>query len=123
MSGVNRLAFLAAATVLLCPDGASAFRPFDGTDAAVADTGQLEIELGPVQYLRQGPAHTLLAPATVVNYGFAPGWEAAVEGDIAHNLSGGVAGTSLIGTGASLKGILRDGSLQDKDDYGKATIG
>ena len=26
----------------------AAFRPFDGTDAAVADTGKVEIELGPV---------------------------------------------------------------------------
>jgi hypothetical protein len=121
MSGVNRLAVLAATTVLLRPDGASAFRPFDGTDAAVADTGQMEIELGPIQYLRQGSAHTLLAPATVVNYGFAPGWEAVVEGDIAHNLSGGVAGTSLVGAGASLKGILREGSLQDKDGPSVAT--
>ena len=29
-----------------------AFRPFDGTDAAVAEHGKVEVELGPAGYLR-----------------------------------------------------------------------
>src|SRR5205823_9094509 len=66
----------------------AAFRPLDGTDAAVADTGKVEIELGPVEYRREGATRTLFAPSTRVNYGFAPDWEAVVEGRVAHGLSG-----------------------------------
>jgi hypothetical protein len=110
-----------AALLSLCAVDAHAFRPFDGTDAAVTDTGQLEIELGPLQYLREGSAKSLIAPATVINYGFAPGWEAVVEGSVAHGLSSDVSGTSLTSAGASLKGVLRDGSLQDKDGPSVAT--
>jgi hypothetical protein len=36
------------------------YRPFDGTDAAVAETGEMEIELGPVESLRQGAERALL---------------------------------------------------------------
>jgi hypothetical protein len=55
------------ATLLsLCAADAHTFRPFDGTDAAVVDTGQLEIELGPLQYLREGSAKSLIAPAAVM---------------------------------------------------------
>src|SRR5262249_1808020 len=67
---------------------AAAFRPFDGTDAAVADTGKVEIELGPVEYRRESAARTLFAPSTRVNYGFAPDWEAVIEGRVSHGLSG-----------------------------------
>jgi hypothetical protein len=45
----------------------------------VADTGDVEIELGPVEYLREGAEHMLFAPDLRVNYGFASGWEASLE--------------------------------------------
>jgi hypothetical protein len=73
-----------------------AYRPFDGTDAAVAETGEIEIELGPVEYLRAGPERTLLAPDLRINYGFIPGWEAALEGKLTHGLTAGTPGTSLV---------------------------
>jgi hypothetical protein len=101
--------------------GAQAYRPFDGTDAAVADTGKIETELGPAEYLKQGPERTLFAPSARFNYGFAPGWEAVVEGRVAHAISGGVRGTSVVGNGASLKGVLREGSLQEKSGPSIAT--
>jgi len=91
---------------------ALAYRPFDGTDAAVADPGEIEIEAGPVQYLRQGSERALVAPDLVLNYGIAPGWEAVLEGRYAHGLSAESNGTSLIGNGVFLKGILREGTLQ-----------
>lgn len=91
---------------------ALAYRPFDGTDAAVADPGEIEIELGPVQYFRLGSERALIAPDLVLNYGIAPGWEAVLQGRYAHGLSAEAIGTSLIGNGAFLKGILREGSLQ-----------
>ena len=81
------------------PAGAApreAYRPFDGTDAAVAETGEMEIELGPVEYLREGAERTLLAPDVRINYGFIPGWEAALEGKVAHGLTAGIPGTSLV---------------------------
>ena len=64
-------ALAAAALVLFWCNSTQAYRPFDGTDAAVADTGEVEIELGPVEYLREGAERTLLAPDLRVNYGFA----------------------------------------------------
>jgi hypothetical protein len=73
---------LGLALISISATPAVAYRPFDGTDAAVADAGQLEIELGPAEYLRVGSERTLFAPSARFNYGFAPGWEATVEGDI-----------------------------------------
>jgi hypothetical protein len=110
---------IAAATLLLAamaawPRGAAAFRPFDGTDAAVADKGDVEIELGPVGYLREGSDHTLIAPAARFSYGFAERWEAMLEGQAEHGLSGSTRRSSLVGNTASLKGVLREGSLQEK---------
>ena len=48
---------------------AFAYRPFDGTDAAIAATGEVEIELQPGGRLREQRSTTLIAPATVLNYG------------------------------------------------------
>lgn len=39
---------------VLCVPAAYAYRPFDGTDASVPDAGEFELELGPVQHLREG---------------------------------------------------------------------
>ncbi|HJU19196.1 MAG TPA: hypothetical protein VJ770_22300 [Stellaceae bacterium] len=114
---------VAVVLLLACWCGpAQAFRPFDGTDAAVADLHQIEIELGPVEYLRDGAQRTLFAPSTVFNYGFTPGWEGVIEGRVAHALSGrGVLGAGLIDAGAFLKGVLREGALQDKAGPSVAT--
>jgi hypothetical protein len=76
VKAVGRLAALAALVVLTCWSGAArAYRPFDGTDAAVAETGEMEIELGPVEYLREGAERTLFAPDIRANYGFAADWK------------------------------------------------
>ena len=62
MNSIKSVAVLIAATLVVCSgDAARAYRPFDGTDAAVAETGEVEIELGPVEYLRNGSDRTLLA--------------------------------------------------------------
>jgi hypothetical protein len=45
----------------LWPGVASAYRPFDGTDAAVADPGELEIELQPAGVRRTDDQKTLIA--------------------------------------------------------------
>jgi hypothetical protein len=95
------------------PLPAFAYRPFDGTDAAVADPGELEIELQPAGGLREGSQTTLVAPDTVFNYGFAKDWEAVLEGQVQTPLSPS-GPISLTATGAFLKHVLRSGSLQDQ---------
>lgn len=87
----------------------------------MAETGEIEIELGPIEYFRDGAERMLFAPDVRVNYGFAPGWEASLEGDIAHGLSAGIPGTSAIESEALLKNVLREGSLQEKPGPSIAT--
>jgi hypothetical protein len=115
-------AALATAAALTCWCGdVEAYRPFDGTDAAVAETGEIEIELGPVEYLRQGAERALLVPDLRINYGFVAGWEAALEGKLTHGLTAGVPETSLVESQPLLKGVLREGSLQEKPGPSIAT--
>ena len=87
----------------------------------MAETGEMEIELGPVEYLRDGADRTLLAPDLRINYGFTPGWEASLEGEVAHGLSAGIPGTSVVESQALLKSVLREGSLQEKPGPSIAT--
>jgi hypothetical protein len=123
MRRVGVAAALAATAAVSCWSGGAAwaYRPFDGTDAAVAETGEVEIELGPVEYLREGADRALLAPNVRINYGFIPGWEAVLEGRVAHGLTAGIPGTSLVASDAMLKGVLREGSLQEKPGPSIAT--
>src|SRR5438128_1541099 len=102
---------LVLAFILQGPFPAHAYRPFDGTDAAVADPGEVEIELQPAGRIRQGADKTLIAPGTVFNFGLSEGWEAVFEGQGQTPLSP-AAPTSLSGAGAFLKHVLRPGSLQ-----------
>jgi hypothetical protein len=99
---------------------ASAYRPFDGTDAAVAAPGEVEIELQPAGRLREGTTTTLVAPATVFNFGLSEGWEAVFEGQGQTPLSPS-GPTSLTAAGAFLKHVLQPGSLQDKHGPSVAT--
>ena len=99
---------------------ASAYRPFDGTDAAVAAPGEVEIELQSAGRLRENGSTTLVAPATVINYGLSEGWEAVLEGQGQTPLSPS-GPTSLTAAGAFLKHVLQPGSLQDKTGPSVAT--
>ncbi len=114
-------ALMPAVAVWSWCNSALAYRPFDGTDAAVADTGEVEIELGPVEYRRDGGVRTLLAPDLRVNYGFARDWEATIEGDLTHALSPDIPATNLVGNIASLKTVLREGTLQQTSGPSIAT--
>src|SRR6185437_1115450 len=99
---------------------ARAYRPFDGTDAAVAAKGEMEIELQPAGRLRDESGTSLIAPATVINYGFAEDWEAVLEGQGQTPLSP-TGPTSLTTAGAFLKHVVVPGSLQDKTGPSIAT--
>jgi hypothetical protein len=100
---------------------AFAYRPFDGTDAAVAEPGQLEIELGPGEFLWEGPDRTLFAPNLRLTYGLAERWQFTLEGLVAHGLSSGPIRRSVVGNEALVKTVLREGSLQDKGGPSIAT--
>ena len=111
---------LAGVCLLMGLGSASAYRPFDGTDAAVADKDKFEIELQPAGVLKDASGKTLIAPAARFNYGLTETWEAVLEGQFENPLSpSGPA--SLKAAGAFLKGVLREGSLQKKDGPSVAT--
>jgi hypothetical protein len=97
-----------------------AYRPFNGTDAAVADVGELEFELQPAGVLQEGGTQTLVAPWLVTNFGFAKNWEAVLEWQLQTPLSFNDL-PSLTDASLTLKHILREGSLQDKTGPSIAT--
>jgi len=99
---------------------ASAYRPFDGTDAAVAEKGKMEIEMQPAGIFKDVSGTTLIAPAARFNYGLTETWEAVLEGQIEHPLSPS-GPSSVTAAGAFLKGVLREGSLQEKSGVSVAT--
>src|SRR5689334_24768520 len=116
------LAVLALAGIVIAAwvSPASAYRPFDGTDAAVAEPGEMEVELQPAGVQRDGSQKTLIAPATVLNFGLPQQWEVVLEGELQTPLSPSGA-TSLTASGAFLKHVLREGVLQDKSGPSIAT--
>lgn len=90
-----------------------AYRPFDGTDAAVADPQEVEIELEPAGVLRQDSQRSLIAPFMIFNYGFAKDWEFVFQGQSQFPLGNSDQSASTNGVGAFLKHVLREGSLQE----------
>lgn len=118
---MRRWALLLSLTASLWSTVALAYRPFDGTDASVAEPGDVEIELGPAGYLRQGAERTLIAPAARLNYGFAPAWEATLGGQAAHGFAAAAGRSSLADNELSLKHVLREGVLQDRRGASIAT--
>jgi hypothetical protein len=121
---LRNLSNLLASVILIAPSllasPARAYRPFDGTDAAVAKKGEMEIELQPAGGLRDESGTTLVAPATVINYGLTDDWEAVFEGRGQTPLSPS-GPTSLATAGAFLKHVVVPGSLQDKSGPSVAT--
>ena len=115
----------AAASLLVlgvsaCIRPAFAYRPFDGTDAAVAEPGELEVELQPAGVRRDGSTKTLVAPWTVLNFGLNDGWEAVFEGRGETPLASS-GPTGFTEGGAFLKHVVVPGSLQDKTGPSVAT--
>jgi hypothetical protein len=87
-----------------------AYRPFDGTDAAVADVGEVEIEFQPLGALHA--TSTKAITDAVFNYGFADEWELVVQGT-AQTLPEG-AGPVSVANATFLKYVVQPGVLQDK---------
>jgi hypothetical protein len=105
-----------AATLFLAglwPGVADAYRPFDGTDAALAQRGEAEVEFG-FGHLIEGGAHSLIAPQLVLNLGLSSRWEVVFDGAgiVPLDPEAGSPRFRFEETGLFLKGVLREGSLQ-----------
>jgi len=94
---------------------ALAYRPFDSTDADVAASGEFELELGPIGWLREGDSSFRVAPAVVANLGLPWRSELVLEGQrqVALDPASGEPSSSIVDTGVFVKTVLREGALQD----------
>ncbi len=93
-----------------------AYRPFDGTDADVAELGSFEIELGPAHWYRQAGESYVIAPATVLNFGILENTEIVVDFEdfVALGALNGRPRAALLNTDILLKHVFREGILQGK---------
>ncbi|MBV1799202.1 hypothetical protein [Siccirubricoccus sp. G192] len=114
-------AVLLGAALLARSHDALGYRPFDSTDAAVAPPREFELELGPAGVLLDGSDRTLIAPAYVLNLGLAEGWELVLQGRGQEALSSAAHRASFAGNALLLKGMLRDGVLQERAGPSVAT--
>ena len=102
---------------------AFAYRPFDGTDAAVAAGGELELELGPVGLLDSRTDRELIVPAGIINLGVYRNTELVLEGKEHYRLTermldatGSRAGGAfaVTDTAFSVKHVFKQGFLQGR---------
>jgi hypothetical protein len=106
-----------ALLVVLSPLPARAYRPFNSTDAAVADRGRVEIELGPIGLLEEGPDRFVVAPSVIFNWGIVERCELVLEGRQFVRLGSNAAGEPRLrvdDNALSLKTVVREGVLQEK---------
>src|SRR5438093_4004424 len=101
--------FSIVSLLLFFPPVAWGYRPFVSTDAAVADPKEVEIELGYFNLERTRRQNTIATPSMVLNYGFAKRLE--LVGEFRLEVSPEV---ELTDPGLSLKGVVKEGVLQDK---------
>jgi hypothetical protein len=113
----------ALALAVLWPSSALAYRPFNGTDAAVASKGEVELELGPLGFEKAGATKTLVAPSAILNWGFADRFELVLEGRHLVQLEeqGSEPRSRIEDAALSLKSVLCEGSLQEKNGVSVAT--
>jgi hypothetical protein len=96
---------------------AAAYRPFDGTDAAVADLGEVEIEFQPLGAAHAGSTKGLTD--AIFNYGFADRWELVLQTTPQVPPEG--FGPLSVSNGAFLKYVVQPGVLQEKPGPSFAT--
>lgn len=95
---------------------AEAYRPFDGTDADVADLGSFELELGPVHWYDRAGRNYVVAPATVLNLGILENTELVVDFQhfVALGALDGRPREALLNNDVLVKHVFREGILQGK---------
>jgi hypothetical protein len=109
-------AFITAAILaVVCATPAYALRPFEGTDASVAGPGELEVEFGYLDYLREGAQKSVIAPAADINIGIEDGKELVLEGRVRTRLRPEVDAqkASFEDVAISFKQVHRNGVMQD----------
>jgi hypothetical protein len=112
------LAIVTLVTAGLSPTASTAwaYRPFDQTDADVAQLHEVELEIGPLALQRSRDELIAVAPSLVVNYGLAPHIELVAEGR--NERAFGSAGAAADHRwrpqelALSIKAVVRQGSLQ-----------
>jgi hypothetical protein len=97
--------------LLWVPTPSWAYRPFISTDAAVVNSKEIEIELGYFTLQREQGETSFIIPRVVINYGMFKNWEAVAELAVQQIPD---AELNLIDAGVFVKGVLREGVLQDK---------
>jgi hypothetical protein len=88
------------------------YRPFVSTDAAVADVKEMEIEVGYFNLERDRGKNTFIVPKAVLNYGLVRNLELVGEFAVEETSRGPV---RLADPALSLKAVLREGVLQEKN--------
>jgi hypothetical protein len=95
--------------------GAFAYRPFVSTDAAVADPGDVEVELGAVGFRSGGGRTSVVAPSVIGNLGIAKDMELVGEFKLVNDLSHAEEDRTRFEDAAlSLKWVAREGVLQGR---------
>ena len=99
---------------------AAAYRPFDGTNAAVVDVGEAEIQLQPAGELGTRSRNVLTGPYAVLDYGFAEtaGTDPGNQGASACLRE---SGPTPVSDEAMLKYVVQPGALQGKPGLSIAT--
>jgi hypothetical protein len=97
--------------LFLTRDYAWAYRPFVSTDAAVADSKEMEIELGYFNWARDRGKNAFIAPKVVLNYGLVQNLELVGEFGVEVPPRGSV---QLADPALSVKAVLKEGILQEK---------
>jgi len=94
---------------------ACAYRPFVSTDADVAAEGETEVELGFTGVPRDGGIGEMSVPGLILNRGISKNWE--VVGEFEVRVYEGEDGrkVELEDPALFLKGVLREGFLQDEE--------
>jgi hypothetical protein len=106
--------FVAGALTIGAPRTARAYRPFDQTDASVAETHDVELELGPVGVLHDS-AGTTYSPGFIFNYGVVHRVELVFDAHDAFAFGGPdvEARRRALDSELLAKAVVRQGVLQD----------
>jgi hypothetical protein len=99
---------------------ACAYRPFDGTDADVAEPHEWEFEMQTVGYYRIGTSQ-YVDPGGVLNYGLVPRVEIVLQGFGFVPYDAQIGPSKFTETGLFAKVVWREGCLQEKDGPSFAT--
>jgi hypothetical protein len=99
--------------LLMRPGTAFAYRPFDGTDADVAEPHEWEFEMQTVGYYRSASSQ-FFDPDGVLNYGLLPRVELVLQGFAFAPVEAGAGPARFTDTGLFAKVVRRQGCLQEK---------